>query len=421
MVLVLVLLSIHSGCTDNEEPNIVIEDPPLEEDKVHTTMFVHTGDEAEIDINWSLANATADFGFELYKEISKEGENLLISPWSIMAALGMIYEGTRGETAHEMQKVLHLTTNDTQRHDSFQKLLRDINDPDLECKLSSPNGYFVDEDYPLNEEYMDLLEEVFRTEANELDILADPDGSREFINQWAFDRTNGKIADLIPKDQDMTEVVLVLANALYFNAAWEHPFDPEHTEKGEFETSDGTFVEVDMMCNVGGRLRLDYYAPNHYSVIELPYTEDDVSMLIILPDGNSLAYVESLMEDDFHETLDHIRSNMYSRTVNVKLPRFKIEDDYELAQPLTDIGMTTVFKRADLSGIGPGLERISFVYHKTYISVNETGTEAAAATTGAASIGVNPQFYADHPFLFMIQQKSTGNILFMGKVEDPTA
>lgn len=261
-----------------------------------------------------------------------------------------------------------------------------------------------------------------------LDFKNTPEESRSTINQWVEQKTDNKIRDLLPLGSINTLTRLVITNAVYFKGTRVRPFDAIQTKEVDFRTGTGTSVKARMMENTGSGARYTYAETDSVQYIELPYIHNStkaLSMIVILPKGDDLKPAEAVMNDN---NLSALQGSAYSQRVDLYLPKFRMETEYRLPQTLSAMGMPTAFipGAADFSGMdGTKNLYISDVIHKAFIDVNVEGTEAAAATAvvinwAMAAPGVSPPvFRADHPFVFLIQDKETGTILFIGRVANP--
>jgi serpin B len=277
----------------------------------------------------------------------------------------------------------------------------------------------MQEDYPILEGYIDTVADYYGGEANALDFAGEPEESRLIINGWVEAKTNDRIKDLFPPGSIGSSVRLVLTNAIYFKGDWLVQFDEEDTMKEEFHISPTESVEADMMRL--REVRFNYTETDEIQALELPYKGKDLSMVILLPKENDLGAVEEgLSLEKYHSLTD----GMDETLVNVFLPHFKFETKYFMEEDLMEMGMPSAFSSsADFSGIvEAGGLFIDKVIHQAFIEVNEEGTEAAAATgvSMPLSAPISETFCADHPFIFLIQDKVTGSILFMGRVMNPS-
>ena len=368
-----------------------------------------------------IVKANNQFAFDLYSEFKEESkdENIFFSPYSISVALTMTYEGARGKTAKEMQSVLHILEDENLRRANFAKIINEINKPDKKYKLHTANALWPRIDFQLLEEYQNTIERYYGGKITPLDYLKEPEKSRQTINGWVEDKTEDKIKDLIPQGYLTPSTVLVLTNAIYFKGTWILQFDPKDTQDEDFTTSGGRVVKVPMMRLLGKDAEFNYAETDEVQILELLYEGEDLSMLIILPKENNLEKIEKFITP---EKLSEWKNMLKKQRVDIYIPKFKFETKYFMAETLKKMGMPTAFTTgADFSGInGEGGIWIDKVIHQAFVEVNEEGTEAAAATGVIMGGTVLPLFKADHPFIFIIQQRDTGNILFLGRVEDPT-
>jgi serpin B len=414
-ILSVALIVPLTGCTD---PGIVESGDEVRWDGngLNETGATEQGVEA-------ISDAMNRFGIEMYLQLLNGADNVFISPYSIFTALSMTYEGARGETASEMASIMHYPDNDTIRRASFARIQNLMVNGTNDYELTSANKIWPREDYPFMDPFFDLIKEYYYGGIEELDFAGDPEGSRQTINQWVENRTNDRIKDLLPEGSISGYTIMVLTNAIYFLGKWVYEFNKEETKDADFTLSSGSVVQTPTMgMNVEDGLR--YYEDDDLQALELPYKGDDLSMIVLLPRENDISGMESDLDA---ERLNDIIDELDDKEVNVYLPKFEMTIEYNMNQPLKDLGMVQAFDPAlsDLSGLNGGIEPlfISLVQHKAFVKVDEEGTEAAAATAvviDRLSAGDGPAtFRADHPFMFFIMHKETNSILFMGKVEDP--
>jgi len=373
----------------------------------------------------NVVDANNKFAIDLYSKYKTNEGNVFFSPYSISTALAMTYEGARGQTAEEMQKVFYFPEDSNTMRNGYANLYAEINKPDKKYKLSVANALWAENDFQFLDEYFNVVDQYYNGKVTNLDFKRDPEGSRVTINNWVEDKTNDKIKDLIPSGVINSMTRLVLTNAVYFKGEWVKQFNKDDTIERDFTTDSNNIVKAFMMQRTDDESIYNYGENNILQILEMPYSGDDLSMLIILPKDNNLEDVEkSFTTDELSDWKDELKE----QRVNVFLPRFKFETKYFMAEDLAEMGMPTAFGNADFSGMTGKMDLvISQVIHQAFVEVNEEGTEAAAATavimkeTSAGPGGPTiPVFNANHPFIFIIQQKDTGNILFMGRVSNPT-
>ncbi|MBN2336669.1 serpin family protein [Candidatus Bathyarchaeota archaeon] len=369
----------------------------------------------------ATANACNGFALDLYARYSVGDGNILFSPYSISTALSMTYEGARGETADEMRSVFGFIEDNGERRSANARIFNVLNGVDREYELHTVNALWVQQDYPVREEYIEAIADYYGGESNALDFVGEPEDSRVVINDWVEERTNDRIKDLFPYGSIHSDVRLVLTNAIYFKGDWLKEFDEDDTSVEEFHVRPTDDVNVDMMRLTGERF--NYTEEDRVQLLELPYAGGDVSMIILLPEEIGLDRVEAELST---EKLGEWIRGLEETVVDVHLPRFTFESKYDMGEYLADMGMPTAFTdSADFTGITEADKLcIDKVIHQAFIEVNEKGTEAAAATGVSitlTSAPVNEEvFHADRPFIFVIRDRVTGVILFMGRVTDPS-
>ena len=369
-----------------------------------------------------VVDANNRFAFELYSELSKtEKGNIFFSPYSIFSAIAMTYEGARGQTADEVKSVFHFPDIDVLRS-NFAAIYNSINRETDAYELRTGNALWIQQDYPILESYISIVERYYGGKAANLDFVGKTEESRQTINSFIEEQTNGKIKDLIPPGYLDTMTRLVLTNVIYFKGMWKWEFNESETREEDFKVTPTHVVKVPMMHMKPENATFKYADLEELQILELPYKGDEISMLILLPkDG-----LESIESSLTVEKLNEWKSQMQETKLDeIYLPKFKVDTKYFLKDALSRMGMPTIFSpgEADLSGISDSRELyVGFVIHQAYVEVNEEGTEAAAATAvGIELTAIMPKivFKADHPFIFIIQQRDTGNILFLGRVVNP--
>ncbi|MBN1619170.1 serpin family protein [candidate division WOR-3 bacterium] len=374
----------------------------------------------------AVVKSVNDFSFDFYLTASKETSgNIIMSPFSVHDALTMTYEGARGSTAEQMRNVLDLGFDISLTRYGYLSLLDKINSTRLDLSLSTANALWTQNGYPFLGDYIADVEKYYYGRAVNLDFVNDPEGSRNKINFWVEEKTEGKIKDLLSPGQINPLTTLVLTNAIYFKGTWQYTFDAEKTAKAPFYLSEDKTVETDMMFLDNSEARFGYYEDEEVQVLEMPYRGGNLSMVAFLPKTKF---------EDFERALDFDRTDLYlssltNSEVVIYFPRFKIESKFTLNEVLKIMGMPEAFiaGAADFSGMtGDKDLYISYVIHQAFIAVDEEGTEAAAATavvmerTSAAQHS-RKVFNADRPFLYAIRDRETGLLLFMGRLLDPTA
>ena len=387
------------------------------------TKTVKLADESNytVDSLSTLVDALNDFSFEFYDQIgASEDGNVFFSPYSIFVALSMAYEGAAGNTATEMQNVLNVLQNDSVTLGTFGRLYNLLNQNQDGYKINTANAFWAHQDYTFLQSYLDLLENFYMAEAHELDFAKNVEAA-EIINTWIEEQTNDKIKDMIPPSSLSDYTKLVLTNAIYFKGMWAIPFNPDNTYETDFELTSDETTQVDMMSDTDNDY--NYTETDDLQIIELQYAGDDLLMIVILPKENNITIAESALNSG---NLAIWINSLMGDEVDVEIPKFKFEKKYSLNGLLRSMGIIDAFipDIADFSKMdGTNALFISEAIHQSFVEVNEEGTEAAAATAiimEATAIPEEPKrFIADHPFVFLIQHKETGAILFMGRVMNP--
>jgi len=370
-----------------------------------------------------IIEANNRFAINLYSQYKSEEGNIFFSPFSISTAMAMVYEGAEGKTAKEIKSVFGFPKYDNSRRNQYSNLLSDINKKDNEYALKTANALWAEQDFHFLDEYLTTVEKYYGGKTTNLDFKNEWEASRLIINNWVEDKTNDKIKDLLPEDLIDADTRLVLTNAIYFKAKWLIQFDADKTRDEYFRVNPDKSIKVPMMQPTSQKSTFNYTQNKDLQILEMPYAGEDLSMLILLPLDDD---IEALENSFTIEKLTEWKKSLRKRRVNIYIPKFKFETKYFMKKTLSDLGMPTAFTgSADFSGMtGTRDLKIDKVIHQAFIEVNEEGTEAAAAT-GISMMPTSmppptPIFKADHPFIFIIQQNETGNILFMGRVSDPS-
>ena len=371
----------------------------------------------------AVVTADRDFTIDLAHRIAPDG-NAVVSPASIQLALAMTYAGARGKTAAELARALHLDrAGDV--HAAFAALstaLASLDHDDQSFHIA--NRLFGDRSFRWSQAYLDLTSKDYGAALEPLDFRGDADAARVHINEWVESVTGKKIVDLLPAGSVGSDTRMVLADAIYFKGAWMTPFDPHATKLARFFVSGKTGAEVPTMAQTE---HLRFGGGDGAHILELPYSGGDVAMDIILPDDrNGLAKVEARLDG---ADLAKLVGSLHEERVDVALPKFHVRTATRMKAVLEQLGIRALFTdKADLSGMaGDGARKLQVdeVFHQAFVTVDERGTEAAAATAvvareGAIMIDRKPVvFHADHPFAWCIRDTRTGEILFYGRVVDP--
>ena len=376
-----------------------------------------------------VAQGNTEFALALYQKLCKEEQgNVFFSPYSISTVLGMVWGGARGETAAQMEKALCFKLPQERFHaaaSEIQTRLAAIQKTGG-VRLAIANSLWPQKGYPYRQEFLDLCQKHYEVAVTPVDFLQESEVARTTINEWVKTKTKNLIPELLPVHSVNGLTRLVLVNAIYFKGTWRSPFKPALTGEASFTTALGAIAKVPMMKQQGW---FGYAEFPELQVLTLAYGRGDILMTVLLPvktDG-----LPGLREQLTPETLKQWTGGAIGwREVKVAFPKFEMDQTLDLPKTLQALGMTDafVFLKADLSGMAATKELyISRVIHKAIIKVDEQGTEAAAATgMGGGPLCVPPPpppkipvFRADHPFIFLIRDTASGNILFMGQFSKP--
>jgi serine protease inhibitor len=365
------------------------------------------------------------FAIDLYHRESRKEGNLFFSPYSISTALAMTYAGARAGTALEMARTLHFPGAQDDLAPAFAGLADRFKQVQKggQAQLSVANSLWCQRHHPFLPAFLELNRNYYRAEVRAVDFAGNADGARREINDWVAQQTQDKIRDLLRPPVPSPAARLVLCNAIYFKGNWLAQFDPKLTQPAPFLTAPNRNVPVPMMTR---KLKLRIHSVAGLRLGALPYTGNDLSLVILLPDAtdglpslerqltaaNLLAWLKALDAEAEVE-------------IPLFLPKFKLNCRLDLAKDLAAMGMPAAFAGgADFSGMDGARDLfISDVVHQAFVEVNEQGTEAAAATAVVMTKGLalrpTPVFRVDHPFLFLIRDNQTGSLLFLGRVTNP--
>ena len=371
----------------------------------------------------TLISGNSAFALDLYAKLREQEGNLFFSPYSISTALAMTYAGARANTERQMAQVLHFDLPQEKLHPAFRKLIERMNAQGKESgyQLSVANALWAQKDYQFLRAFLNTTTTNYGAGLKQVDFVKATEAARKTINDWVEKRTEGKIKQLIKPGILGALTRLVLTNAIYFKGNWERQFEKKDTRDSPFTVARDKEVAVPMMSQKG---QFAYGETERVQFVELPYVENELSMIILLPkELDGLADLErSLTPRGLKEWLE----GLSKKDVVVEVPRFKLTTQFRLKEVLTAMGMTDAFsvKLADFSGMTGDRDLfISAVIHKAFVDVNEEGTEAAAATAVVMKLRAAPMppkvFRADHPFLFLIRDNQSGSILSMGRVVNP--
>jgi serpin B len=373
----------------------------------------------------SLVEADNSFGLKVFRAINNDEKikNVFISPLSISMALGMTLNGANGATKEAMQTALELAgLSDQQINENYQSLIDLLVGLDPKVKFQIANSIWYKNTFAFKESFIDLNKQYFYAQVAGLDF--NNPQSANIINSWVEENTNGKIKKIV--DQIDPQIVMFLINAIYFKGVWTYEFDKNQTQDDLFNLPDGSQKSVPMMAQ---SREFSYYASDQFQAVDLPYGDELFSMTIILPNPQ-------IDVNDFMATLSAENWNLWTGSFSetkgtLFFPRFKLEYEKLLNEVLKSLGMAIAFDpgQADFTRMFDKVGDINLyidkVKHKSFVEVNEEGTEAAAVTSveiGVTSVGPGSPFVmrVDRPFIFAIRENHSGTILFIGKIIDPS-
>ena len=401
----------------------------LRSDKDRSVSAVGAADLAE------LVRGNNAFAFDLYRVLSDGEGNLFYSPFSISQALAMTSAGARGETQRQMVDTLHYRLPQNSLHPAFNALDRTLasrgqapqgttnneGEGGQYFRLSIANAVWGQHGYHFLPDFLDVLAENYGAGMMVSDFAGAPDEARIRINDWVAEETDGKVKDLLPPGSVDRSTRLVLTNAIYFNASWHWPFSPSRTEVRPFHLAGGGTVDVPMMTET--YRDYGYARGDGYQLVDVPYSWGEMSMTILLPDeGTTLEALEGSLDSDI---FDRIIDGIVTDWVTLRMPLFEFESEFSLGDTLAGMGMPDAFGDvADFSGMTGSKDLwVSEIVRKAFVSVDEKGTEAAAATVVAmaeSGPGKEPiPVTVDRPFIFLIRDIGTGTVLFLGRVSNP--
>ncbi|KFQ70513.1 Heterochromatin-associated protein MENT [Phaethon lepturus] len=406
-----------------------------------------------------VSTSVGKFTVDLFNKLNEtnKGKNIFFSPWSISSALALTYLGAKGNTATEMAEVLHFTqaagaesSSSVARpsrgrpkrrkmdpehkqaediHAGFKELLTAINKPRSTYSLRGANRIYVEKTFPLLPRYIQLSKNYYKAEPHKVNFKTAPEQSRKEINTWVEKQTEGKIKNLLSSRDVTNSTMLILVNAIYFKAEWEVKFQAADTYLQPFRLSKNKTKPVKMMY-MRHTFPVLIMETMNFKIIELPYVKQELSMFILLPDDikDSTTGLEQLERELMYEKLSEWTDSkkMTKTLVDLYLPKFTMEERYDLSDNLKSMGMHSAFSsNADFSGMAENNNvLISKVFHKSFVAVDEKGTEAAAVTAvtvelTSVAVGHVLKFKVDHPFHFFIRHNKSKSILFFGRFCSP--
>ncbi len=359
------------------------------------------------------------FGIDLFNKVAKvDDSNLMLSPVSANIALSMLLNGCDGNTFTQIRDMLGYNSLTTEQiNEVYKSLVSQLLSVDPSVKLAIANSVWSQKGFAIKDLFKNGMKDNYDARIESLDFSLP--STLQTINKWASDNTYGKIPKVL--DEISPDLVMFLMNALYFKGDWSYQFDISKTQNEIFNLSDGNQINVQMMHLTADA---NVFNGDDYKALELFYGRRNFSMIVILPNSNISDFYSELNENSWNSLTNFLTNASPISELQIALPRFKFSYERKLNEVLIDLGMSDAFNPslADLSGISESELFVDFVKQNTFVEVNETGTEAAAVTTvgvGITSAGPINQFIVDKPFVFIIRERTTNTILFIGKVINP--
>jgi serpin B len=381
----------------------------------------------------STVDGNTAFALDLYQKLKDRPANLFFSPYSISTALAMTYAGARGQTEAEMAGVLHFNLAQTNLPMAFSELGARMTRIQRwnRITLTTANSLWCQKDYHFTDAFLNLIRKFYQADARQVDFIHSAPAATKEINGWVERKTNRKIKDTVEPGQFTDLTRLVLCNAIYFKGKWQHQFKARDTEPAPFHVTTNETLTVPMM-HQKAHFKTARSDDRSVELLELPYSGNDLSMIILLPEVEypspdveppGLPDLEQKLTADNLRTWLTLLDQAYPHETEVALPRFTTAQSFDLVKELQSLGMTSAFNGdANFSGMDATTNLfVSDVIHKAFVEVNESGTEATAVSLNMAlSMGIVGCFIVDHPFIFLIRENGSGTILFLGRIVDPT-
>ena len=417
-----------------ETPQITVLPTPTTAEELRSDRNRSTSPRATRADLKELVRGNNDFAFDLYRALNDEEGNLFYSPFSISQALAMTFAGAGGETERQMADTLHYRLPQSNLHPTFNALDQELasrgkdrlgtpnqGEPNQYIRLNIASAVWGQHGFGFLPDFLDVLAENYGAGMRTMDFAGAPEESRARINDWVAEETGEKVKNLLPPGTIDPFTRLVLTNAIYFNASWHWRFNSMNTKMLPFRLEGGGSVDVPMMTETA-KAFYGYAKGDGYQAVDVPYAWREMSMTVLLPDEGALGDLENSLNADL---LDRIMDDIEIDYITLTMPLFKFESEFRLTETLSGMGMPDAFgDRADFSGMtgSKGL-LISQIVHKAFVSVDERGTEAAAATavvlrkSGASKEPI--PVTVNRPFIFLIRDTATGTVLFLGRVMNP--
>jgi len=369
-----------------------------------------------------LAKNNNDFAFNMFEKLQEDNHtNILFSPYSISQALVVTYAGAKAKTKSQIATALHFNDNEQQLHKIFSKLNSNLTYKNIDYSLDIANSLWLEKDYKLLDRYSNTIKEKYGFQLIPLDYVNEPEKSRQIINSWVQNKTHNKIIDMLSSDNIKRTTKLVIINAIYFNGKWILDFKKRMTRNEPFILENNTSIKIPIMNQLNN---FAYKEGESFQAIELPYKGGKLSMLVVLPKQGK----ENKVIENINNIYFNLKDNLSYKLVYLKLPKFEFTTEiYSLRKQFEKLGMINAFELiADFGNMVKNQKiKIDNILHKSFIKVDEKGTEASSATAvvmgdGASGPAHPPiRMFINRPFIFFIKDNISNQIIFMGFIKNP--
>ncbi|NOQ26293.1 MAG: serpin family protein [Bacteroidales bacterium] len=368
----------------------------------------------------SIIESNNKFSFDIYQKLKKHSENIIFSPASITSAIAMTYIGAKNNTFNEISKTFYFDNNINTFSKDYSNLLKIDKIGKSKLSLYNANSLWIQNELSINKNFLNINKQYFLSSLHFTDFANESEQSRLKINEWVEDNTNKKIKDLLEANTIDNSTRLVLVNALYFKGAWQNKFDKEKNTTENFQLGKNKFIKANFMNR---SINSWYYEDKNAQIIDIPYSDENISLMIILPKSyKKIKKIEKKLNYDYY--INYIQ-NKERKQIDLSLPKFSIESNYDLNKTLQEMGIKDAFSnKADFSGITDQEKLfISNVIHKANIAVDEEGTEATAATAVIMAkmffISAEVKININRPFIYILRNNANNCIYFMGEIKNP--
>ncbi len=421
----LILLIFGIGCIDGNHSIQQINGSVIDNISSNNSQQIDLVNATSID-SYDIAIANNAFAFEMYHQVVDD-QNVVFSPYSIFTAMSVCYEGAGGSTKKQIAKAFNYPLNISILENHSKSLMNTINSNSSQYDLKIANALWIQKGYLLNPKYVSNSRNYYNGNITSLDFGNQSSQSKDIINNWVEEKTGHKIRNMLSNRSITTNTSMIITNAVYFKANWSNEFDPQDTQEEAFYYSKGDVKTISMMHSM---MVFSYGENDDAQILSMPYCGNNLSMYIVLPKNNDIKSFEN------HFTLseyNNMKMTLSSESkIDFWLPKFKFDTNIQLSEPFYNMGIVDAFQNyANFSNMYDSQKVqsesplvLDEVIHKSFIDVEEKGTEASAATVSRYVNSAPPEteiveFRADHPFMFFIEDNRNGCILFMGKIESP--